>query len=174
METYVLLWVESLQVFFDMSVGGSSAGRVIMELRADVVPKTAENFRQLCTGEAGFGYKGSAFHRIIPQFMCQGGDFTAGNGTGGKSIYGHKFEDENFELKHTGPGILSMANAGPGTNGSQFFICTVKTDFLDGRHVVFGKVTEGMDVIGKLEAVGSSPQGTTSAPVVIEDCGEVE
>ncbi|CAM9677861.1 unnamed protein product [Sphacelaria rigidula] len=162
------------QVFFDINIGGKATGRVVMELRADVVPKTAENFRQLCTGEPGFGYKGSKFHRIIPSFMCQGGDFTAGNGTGGKSIYGHKFEDENFKLGHTGPGILSMANAGPGTNGSQFFICTTKTDFLDGKHVVFGKVTEGMDVIDQMEAVGSSPMGTTSKPVLIEDCGEVQ
>ena len=170
------------KVFFDVKIGGAEPERINFELYDEVTPKTAENFRALCTGEKGTGnqglplhYKGSTFHRVIPGFMCQGGDFTNHNGTGGESIYGEKFADENFEKKHTKPGLLSMANAGPNTNGSQFFITTAETSWLDGNHVVFGEVVSddgSMDTLRAVEAVGSN-SGATSQPVVIVDCGEI-
>ena len=172
--------------YFDMAVDGKDVGRIVMELRSDIVPKTAENFRALCTGEKGFGYEGSSCHRITPEYTYKdkqgvmstgggyihGGDFTLGNGSGQKSIYGYRFDDENFELKHTGPGILSMANKGKNTNGSQFFLCTAKTAWLDGKHVVFGSVTEGIELVKKIESYGSQ-KGVTSAKVTISKCGEL-
>ncbi|MFF7240506.1 peptidylprolyl isomerase [Streptomyces collinus] len=159
-------------VYFDITINDEPAGRIVFRLFDDAVPKTAKNFRELATGEHGFGYAGSSFHRIIPQFMLQGGDFTRGNGTGGKSIYGEKFADENFSLKHDRPYLLSMANAGPNTNGSQFFITTVVTGWLDGKHVVFGEVVEGSELVDRIEGLGSQ-SGSPKAKVTIASSGTV-
>lgn len=165
-------------VFMDINIGETPAGRIKMELFSDVVPKTAENFRQLCTGEhrrdaRPQGYKNATFHRVVPNFMCQGGDFLNGDGTGSFSIYGKNFPDENFLEKHTGPGLLSMANSGPNTNGCQFFITTAKCDFLDGKHVVFGKVIDGMLTLRKIENVPTGQNNRPKLVVKIVECGEM-
>lgn len=173
--------VDNPVVFMDLAIGESPIGRVVMELFADIVPKTAENFRQLCTGEyrpppeeAPVGYLNCTFHRIIKDFMIQGGDFTAHNGTGGRSIYGSKFQDENFIGRHTGAGLLSMANSGPGTNSSQFFITCGACEWLDDKHVVFGRVIDGMLTVRKAEAVAVNPQTSKPRlPVVVTMCGEM-
>jgi peptidylprolyl isomerase len=180
-QTIFFSFMPNPKVFFELTIGGSSAGRIVFELFADAAPKTAENFRALCTGEKGMGtqgkplhYKGSKFHRIIPDFMAQGGDFTLGNGRGGESIYGPApFADEAFVHKHTSGGLLSMANSGPNTNRSQFFITTMPTPYLDGKHVVFGRVVDGLMILGALDACGTVT-GVPTQEVIIADCGQLE
>ena len=168
------------KVFFEISINGEVKGKIIMGLYGEIVPKTAENFRALCTGEKGMGklgkplsYKGAPFHRIIPNFMIQGGDITSGNGYGGESIYGGRFDDESFQVHHERAGLLSMANSGPNTNGSQFFITTVPTPWLNGKHVVFGEVVENYELVKLIESYGTQ-SGTPKAKIIISDCGEIK
>ncbi|KAA6395608.1 MAG: putative Peptidyl-prolyl cis-trans isomerase H [Streblomastix strix] len=165
-------------VFFDISIGGQKQGRIKMELFSDIVPRTAENFKQFCTGEKKrgelpIGYKESQFHRVIRDFMIQGGDFVKGDGSGTLSIYGDFFADENFQLKHSVPGLLSMANSGRNTNGCQFFITCNKCEWLDGKHVIFGRVIDGMSIVRLIEVVSVTNTKKPKIPIVITECGQM-